>query len=126
MHCVCITALTGRDSSAKTKSEGRVCVVRRCGGTNSSSAAARLHWLLFCRLVGTANGDVFPEHGLAGSGSWTADVVDSRDAEETSLTVGSEGFTSALSALFLLCTLLLLADSGRFECEADLQKAKKG
>lgn len=124
LHCIRMTVLTGRESSAKTKSDGRVCVVSKCGGTNSSSAAARLHLFLFCRLVGTASGDVFPEQGLTGSGSWTADVVDSTDADETSSTVGKEGFISALSALFLLCTPSLLADTGRFECEAELRKVK--
>ena len=75
-------------------------------------------------MVGTASGDVFPEQGLTGSGSWTADVVDSTDADETSSTVGKEGLLSALSARFLLCAPSLLADTGSFECEADLRESQ--
>lgn len=121
-----MSALTGRDSSAKTKSEGRVCAVNRWGGTNSSSAAARLQLLLFWRLAGTARGDVFPEQGLTGSGSWTAEVVDSTDADETSSTVAREDLRLlAFSALFLLCAQLLLAETGRLDCARDLREGKR-
>ena len=59
--------------------------------------------LLFCRLEGTARGDVFPELGLTGIGSRAAEVADSTDADETSSTVASKHpGPSSLPLRFLL------------------------
>lgn len=59
--------------------------------------------LVFCRLEGTARGDVFPELGLTGIGSRAAEVADSTDADETSSTVASKHpGPSSLPLRFLL------------------------